>query len=137
PPSAPLFPYTTLFRSQTIGSAQTVPGAPLMDTELVAGSNTAVGDIADPTVGGARYVLERAAAASTEPVPTANMSCTIVKVTPVPRFVAEVYCPKPCHAVVIRRAFTWSGVRAGFCWRCRAATPLTSGAAILVPLIRM
>jgi hypothetical protein len=108
-----------------------------METELVAGLNTAAGDIAEPTVAGARYVLDRAAAASTAPAPAANASCTIVKVTPVPKSVAVLYWAKPCHAVVIKRAFTWSGVRDGFCCRSRAATPLTTGAAILVPLMRM
>src|SRR5215813_4586510 len=58
----------------------------------------------------------------------------MVYTTPVPLSLAVVLLEKPFQAVFIKRAFTWSGVREGsFCSRS-AATPLTTGVAILVPL---
>ena len=44
---------------------------------------------------------------------------------------------KLLEAVFIRRALTWSGVRFGFCCNRRAAAPLTTGVAMLVPLRRI
>ena len=49
--------------------------------------------------------------------------------------VATLEIGKDLVAVIINRAFTWSGVIAGFCCKSRAAAPLTTGAAMLVPFM--
>jgi len=105
-----------------------------MLTLLVVGSKTAVGESAEPTAGGARLVSARAAEASTAPAPIEKMSWSIWNVSPVVKFVAVVDGPKPFQAVFINRAFTWSGVREGVCCKTSAATPQTTGVAMLVPL---
>jgi hypothetical protein len=62
---------------QTTELFQIVEGSPTIETVLVDELYTALGDLADPTVEGARSVLARAAEASTPPAPTAKMSCSI------------------------------------------------------------
>src|SRR5712692_7014049 len=53
---------------------------------------------------------------------------------PVVGSVAELYCGKFLYAVFIRRALIWSGVSDGVFCINSAAAPLTTGAAMLVPL---
>src|SRR5208282_1712183 len=98
------------------------------------GLRTAVGDIALPTEGGARSVLFKAASMSKAPAPIEKTSCWRLYTVPVPKSVAVVVWEKPFQAVFINRAFTWSGVMEGFCCKSRAAAPLTTGVAMLVPL---
>ena len=53
--------------------------------------------------------------------------------TPVSASVVELYRGNVLYALLISRAFTWSGVSSGCACNNRATAPLTTGAAMLVP----
>src|SRR3954467_12269948 len=95
------------------------------------GSGSAAGESAVPLP---ISLLASAAARSRYPAPIVKISYWLVYVTPVWGSVVLLVFGKFLLAVFISRAFTWSGVNVGCCCKTSATAPLTTPAAILVPL---